>query len=187
MIFRIMHWAIALCIVLLLITIFLRMYWMNKDHVAGIINTNLTALGISLTHDQLIVLAKQIRKPMWDWHIYIGYVLIGLYSIRMILPFFGEMKFRNPLYKQATAKENFESWTYIFFYVFLAASLVTGFLIVNGPKSIKNQVEDVHVLSIYYILTFIFLHFSGILLAEFGPQKGIISKMISGEKPDAKS
>jgi cytochrome b561 len=46
--FRLMHWAIALCVVLLLITIFLRMNWMNKDQTAGIIDINLKALNIFL-------------------------------------------------------------------------------------------------------------------------------------------
>ena len=178
--FRLMHWAIALSIVLLLITIFLRMNWMNKDQMAGIIDANLKTLNISLTQDQLIKMAKQIRKPMWDWHIYIGYVLIGLYGLRMILPFFGQMKFRNPFSKTATLKEKIQAWIYIVFYFFLGITLITGLLIEVGPKSFKASLEAVHTLSLYYLIPFIVLHFGGVLLAELGTQKGIISKMISG-------
>ena len=104
-VYRIMHWAIAICMILLLITIFLRLTWMNKDHLAGIIKTYLSTTDQSLSQEQLIVLAKQIRKPMWNWHIYIGYVLVGLYCIRLALPFFGQMKFSNPFNKQLTLKE----------------------------------------------------------------------------------
>ena len=178
--FRLMHWAIAFCILLILVTIFLRMNWMNKDQMAAIIDSNLKALNISLSQDQLIKISKQIRKPMWNWHIYIGYVLIGLYSLRMILPLFGQMRFLNPLSKMATLKEKLQAWIYILFYFFLGITLLTGLLIEVGPKSLKDSLETVHVLSLYYLIPFIFLHFGGVLLAEAGAKKGIVSKMISG-------
>ena len=153
---------------------------MNKDHMAAIIDTNLKAENISLSQDQLVKIAKQIRKPMWDWHIYIGYVLIGLYGLRMVLPFFGQLKFRNPFSKLTTLKEKFQAWTYIVFYFFVGITLLTGLLIQVGPASFKSSLEPVHILSLYYLIPFIILHFGGILLAELGAQKGIISKMIGG-------
>ena len=81
-IYRIMHWAIALCMILLLFTIFLRLTWMNKDNVADIIQNYLSTKDITLSREELIVLAKQIRKPMWDWHIYLGYILTGLFVMQ---------------------------------------------------------------------------------------------------------
>lgn len=176
-VFRIMHWAIAFCMLFLLFTIFLRMYWMEKNHVAAILNSNLIVLDVTLTQDQLLKIAKQVRKPMWDWHVYIGYVLIGLYAIRLALPFIGEMKFSNP-FKVASLKQKAQYWSYILFYVFVGVSLFTGFFIENGPKDWKSPLESVHKLSLYYLLPFIFIHFAGIFLAERGPQKGIVSRVI---------
>ena len=182
-IFRIMHWAIAICFILLLITIFLRLNWMNKNHVAEIIGSYLTtSTDQSLTDEQLILLAKKIRKPMWDWHVYIGYALVGLFSIRLFLPFVGQMKFMNPLQKNISSKERFQYWIYIVFYVFVAISLVTGLLIEFGPKTWKYTTEEIHKLSIYYLLTYVVLHLGGVFIAEFSTQKGIISKIISGNK-----
>ena len=178
-IFRVMHWAIAFCIIFLLITIFLRMNWMEKNHVAAIMDTNLRALDVTLSQEQLIKIAKQIRKPMWDWHVYIGYVLIGLYAIRLALPFFGEMKFANPL-KATTLKQKVQYWSYIIFYVFIGVSLVTGFFIENGPRDWKEPLESVHTLALYYLLPFIFIHFIGLFLAEKGESKGIVSRIIRG-------
>jgi cytochrome b len=37
-------------------------------------------------------------------------------------------------------------------------------------------------LSIYYLLGFIVLHIGGVLYAEFTTNKGIISKIVSGDK-----
>ncbi|GGE30762.1 hypothetical protein GCM10010832_08980 [Psychroflexus planctonicus] len=165
---------------LLLITILLRLTWMEKEHMAGIINTYLTTNEVSLTQDQLIVLAKQIRQPMWQWHVYLGYVLVGLFSIRFALPFWGEMKIQNPLNKTLTTKEKFQRWVYIFFYFCVLTSLVTGLLIEFGSKTIKKPMEEIHELSIYYLLSFIILHLAGVAIAEFTTQKGIISKIISG-------
>jgi cytochrome b561 len=179
-IYRIMHWSIAICMTLLLVTIFLRLTWMNKNNVALIIQDYLATTDQKLTQDQLITLAKKIRKPMWDWHIYIGYALVGLYSIRMALPFFGQMKFSNPFNKDLGIKEKFQYWTYLIFYVCVAISLITGLIIVLGPKNLKEPMEEIHVLSIYYLLAFIVIHLSGIFFSELTTQQGLISRIVSG-------
>ena len=179
-IYRIMHWSIAICMTLLLVTIFLRLTWMNKNNVALIIQDYLATTDQKLTQDQLITLAKKIRKPMWDWHIYIGYALVGLYSIRMALPFFGQMKFSNPFNKDLGIKEKFQYWTYLIFYVCVAISLITGLIIVLGPKNLKEPMEEIHVLSIYYLLAFIVIHLSGVFFSELTTQQGLISRIVSG-------
>jgi len=179
-IYRIIHWTIAISFLLLLVTIFLRLTWMNKYHVAGIIQEYLKGTDQTLSQDQLIVLAKQIRKPMWDWHIYLGYVLTGLFSIRFILPLFGELKFQSPFTTGLTAKQKMQKWSYLIFYVCVIISLITGLLIEWGPKDWKKPLEEVHVLGIYYLVAFIVVHISGIIIAELTDQKGIVSRIING-------
>ncbi|MFD2907128.1 cytochrome b/b6 domain-containing protein [Flavobacterium ardleyense] len=179
-IYRIMHWAIAITFILLLITIFLRLTWLNKHNVSNIIQDYLSNNNMTLTEDQSIALAKKIRKPMWDWHIYLGYVLTGLFSIRFLLPAFGQMKIQNPLDKDLTTKMKFQKWTYIIFYVCVLVSLVTGLIIVLGPKEYKGSMESIHEYGTYYLVAFIALHVGGILIAELTNQKGIISRIING-------
>ncbi|RTZ01871.1 cytochrome b/b6 domain-containing protein [Flavobacterium sp. RSP49] len=181
-IYRIMHWSIAFCMTLMLITIFLRMTWMNKNNVALIMQDYLSTTNQSLSQDQLILLAKKIRKPMWDWHVYIGYALVGLYSIRLALPFFGHMKFSNPFTKGLVFKEKIQCWTYLVFYACVAISLITGLIIVLGPENSKKSMEDIHDLSIYYLLTFIVIHLATIFFSEFTNQQGLISRIISGSQ-----
>ena len=171
LIFGIIHWAIAICIIIILITIFLRLNWMNKNHLAGIIQNYLSTTNQSLTQDQLIQLAKQIRKPMWNWHIYIGYVLVGLFSIRFFLPLFGTMKFKNPFNKELNFKEKFRFWIYIVFYIGIILSLTTGMIIELGPKDLKKPIESIHVLSNYYLIAFIILHLVGLLLSKLSTKK----------------
>ncbi|CAG0949628.1 MAG: cytochrome b/b6 domain-containing protein [Bacteroidetes bacterium] len=179
-VYRIVHWLIALSMLFLLLTVFLRLGWMNKVHIADIIKQYLSTTKQTLSDEQLMVLAKQIRKPMWDWHIYMGYVLVGLYVIRLLLPIFDEMKFRNPFNKELSLKVKFQYAVYLLFYLCVAVSLITGLVIELGSKELKEPMEEIHALSIYYLLAFIVIHFAGVLMAEFTNQKGIISKMVSG-------
>ncbi len=183
-VYRIIHWTIAVSFLLLLITIFLRLTWMNKYNVAAIIQDYLSGTGQILSQEQLIELAKKIRQPMWNWHIYIGYILVGLFSIRLILPAFGHMKIQNPLDKTLSTKIKFQKWTYIIFYLCVIVSLVTGLIIELGPKEFKKPMEEIHVLGIYYLIAFIGIHLTGVLIAEFTDQKGIISRIVSGSKKD---
>ena len=183
-VYRIIHWAIAISFILLLITIFLRLTWMNKHNVAEIIGNYLSESDQFLTQEQLIVLAKRIRQPMWNWHLYIGYVLVGLFSIRFLLPMIGIMKFQNPLDKKLSLKLKFQRWSYILFYVCVVISLVTGLIIEFGSKSLKDPMEAIHKLGIYYLIAFILIHWAGVLVAEYTDQKGIISRIVSGTKKE---
>ena len=183
-IYRIIHWAIAISFLFLLITIFLRLTWMNKNNVAAIIQDYLRDTDQVLSQEQLVALAKKIRQPMWNWHIYIGYVLVGLFSIRFVLPAFGHMKIQNPFGKSLSAKLKFKNWTYIIFYMCVIVSLSTGLIIEFGPKEFKEQMEEIHVLGIYYLIAFLAIHLAGVFLAEFTVQKGIISKIVSGSKDE---
>ena len=179
-IYRIVHWAIAVSFVLLLVTIFLRLTWMNKNNMAAIIQDQLATTQQHVSQDQAIALAKKIRQPMWDWHIYMGYVLAGLFTLRSMLPVFGHMKFQNPMEKGLSTTSKFRKWTYLLFYGFVVISLVTGVLIVWGPKGWKDLLEQIHVLGIYYLLGFIAVHLAGVLKAEFTDRKGIISSIVNG-------
>lgn len=181
-IYRLMHWSIAFCMLFILFTVFLRLTWMNKENVANIMQKYFADTNTSLTREQLIDLAKQIRKPMWVWHNYTGYVLSALFFLRLTLPFFGELKFANPFTKQLPLKVKFQYWVYLVFYVCVVISLATGLAIEFGPGNMKNTVEEIHVLSIYYLLTFLVLHIGGILIAEFTVNPGIISRIVRGTK-----
>jgi cytochrome b561 len=155
---------------------------MNKYNVAAIIQDYLGGTEQNLSQEQLITLAKKIRQPMWNWHIYIGYVLVGLFSVRFVLPAFGQMKIQNPLDNNQSAKMKFQKWTYIIFYVCVIVSFTTGLIIELGPKEWKKLMEEIHVLGVYYLIAFIAIHLGGVLIAEFTEQKGIISRIVSGSE-----
>jgi cytochrome b561 len=184
--FRIMHWLLAILMFLLLVTIFLRLTWLEKFSVAEIINTYAADQQINITQDQAVTLAKKIRKPMWQWHIWLGYAITAVYVLRMLLPLFGRMRFASPKQAGLDGKTRFQYWVYLVFYVLLGASLSTGLLIEFGPDAWHETVEELHVLSIYYFVAYMLLHIGGVLLAEFTSLPGLISRVISGnQRPQA--
>lgn len=176
---RLLHWAIAFCILFMLFTVFLRLNWMNKNEVASIIDDGLKGINANVAHDDTVKIAKHIRRPMWDWHVYIGYVLIGLFALRMILFTIVKGTLKNEDVKKSF-KETTRIWVYRIFYFLLGGILLTGFLIVKGPDSIHKTMEEIHEYALYIVLVFVLLHFFGVLIAELTNQKGIVSGMING-------
>lgn len=180
--FRLMHWLLAILMFLLLGTIFLRLTWLEKYSVAEIINTYAADQQVEISQEQAVILAKKIRKPMWQWHIWLGYAITAVYVLRMLLPLFGRMRFASPKQAGLDAKTRFQYWVYLVFYVLLGASLCTGLLIEFGPDAWHEAVEEAHKLSIYYFITYMALHLGGVFLAEFTHLPGLISRVISGDK-----
>lgn len=181
---RLIHWAIALSILFLLLTVLLRMGWMNKDNMGIILQESLEKKGIHVSQSDAANIGKDLRRPMWNYHVLTGYLLIGLYLIRMIIMLVQGIAFKNPFSKSITSKDRFKSWLYIVFYLFFATSLFTGFMVLNGPKELKETMEMIHVKSLCYMVVFIILHVGGVLAADRSDEKGIISKMLSGDKGD---
>lgn len=180
---RLIHWAIAFTFLYILLTVLLRLGWMNKGSMGTIIQEGLYKDGITLDKDAAGTLAKKVRRPMWETHTIAGYVLVGLYVVRMIINIVQGCGFDNPLKAGLSGYKKFKSWVYVVFYIFLAGSLITGLLIEFGPESIHEISEEIHKLSLYYMTTFIAVHLVGVVIADGGKERGIISKIISGDRP----
>lgn len=187
-IYRIIHWAMAISFFLLLATIIMRLHWLNKHHVADIILPFLESKDLELSRKDAIVLAKQIRNPLWNWHMVIGYVLIGVIALRFIfaLPGTGKlnMKFKSPLKSGLSLKEKTQRWIYITFYVLTVISLITGVMVEWIPKGdeLRQTAKVIHKLSIYYLVAYIIIHLANVLYSELTSEKGLISGVISGYK-----
>ena len=155
----------------------------HLNQMGEIVQKNLAKTGIVIDHTEAGKIGKEVRRPMWSLHVIAGYVLIGLYLVRMIITSLQGIAYQSPFATGATAKDKFKSWVYLLFYVLMAISLVTGFMVVNGPETLKEPMEFIHVKSLYYMVTFIILHIGGVLIADARQERGIISKIISGDLP----
>ncbi|WP_418358429.1 MULTISPECIES: cytochrome b/b6 domain-containing protein [Shewanella] len=177
---RLLHWGLALTMMVMLLTVLLRMGWMDKNHMAAMIDQGLVKLGIIITDKQAVSIARAIRGVMFKWHVYFGYGVTGLVFARFIYMFKWGTHYQSAFSSQATAKQKAQAWVYWGFYAGVATSVITGLLLEFGPQAIERQAETLHQLALWYFIPFICLHFAGILLAESGSDKGIVSKMIGG-------
>src|ERR1700712_2686464 len=101
---RLIHWAIALDLLFILMTVLLRMGWMNINSVGAIIQKNLAASGISISLKAAVAIGKEIRRPMWSLHYIAGYIMIGLYLIRMVNTAKQGIAYQSPFDKTTTVK-----------------------------------------------------------------------------------
>lgn len=177
---RLLHWIITLAMSVLFITGFLRMYWMNKKHVISIIESK--TLATPITTEQMSDIAKTIRAPMWEWHELFAHVMIFSFIARIVYMLVKGIRFPNPFNSALLLKERLQGFTYLYFYLFVFISAVTGVCIEKGffPQW-KAGIETVHKLGIYWFPIFILLHIIGIVVAEYSNKKGIVSKMIAGD------
>lgn len=177
---RLLHWLMALAMPVLFVTGFLRMYWMNKNHIVSVIESK--TAGISISKETMVSIAKDIRELMWNWHVVFAHVMIFSVLARIIYMVVKGIRFPNPFIRNQPFKEKLQGFTYIYFYVFVLISAVTGICLRLGLFTAwKEWIETVHKLGIYWFPIFIVLHFAGIIIAEYSAKRGIVSRMIGGE------
>lgn len=175
---RILHWVMALAMPVLFITGFLRMYWMNKNHIIGIIESKTSAIP----KEQMTDIAVSIREPMWQWHEVFANVMILAFIARIIYMLAKGIRFPNPFKSNQPLKERLQGFTYVYFYLFVFISAFTGICIEKELFSAYlDNIEVVHKWGIYWFPIFIVLHLIGIVAAELTNKKGITSKMIGGD------
>lgn len=175
---RSLHWIMALALPGLFITGFLRMYWMNKHHIVEVIASKTDLLSEEIMVD----IAKTVRAPMWEWHVIFAQVMIVAFITRICYMIFKGIRFPNPFKTNIVLKERFQGSIYIFFYLFVFISAFTGISMrFNFFPEWKDNIEMIHKLGFYWFPAFIFLHLSGVLIAELTDKKGVVSNMIGGD------
>lgn len=175
---RLLHWTLAISVSGVFLTGFLRLYWMNKDKVVGIIS------GTSdlLSKDEMVGIAKNIQVSMWQWHIIFAYIIVGAFIIRIIYMLIKGIRFPDPFNKQLSFIERFQGGIYILFYLFVAFNIFSGSYHMWMPKSeFRTAITMIHKWAVYWFPIFLILHLGGVYLAEKSSHKGISSKMIGGE------
>lgn len=181
---RLLHWATAIAMTVLYITGFLRMTWMNRHEIAGIIGEK---AGDALSKEVVREIAITIREPMWDWHVVFAYVMTGAFLARIIYMLAKGIRFPAPFRRDTPLGERFQGLTYVYFYAFVLVQVVTGFcLYLSLFPEWKKGIEGVHKWGLWLFPVFIVLHAAGVMLAEYSDQRGITSRMIGGDGPPAK-
>ncbi|MBW7868845.1 MAG: cytochrome b/b6 domain-containing protein [Brumimicrobium sp.] len=175
---RLLHWVMAFSMPVLLVTGFLRMYWMGKKAVFAAVNSQ----DLEVTKEQSNAMYKVLREPMWEWHVIFAHVMIIAFIIRVIYMIAKGIRFPNPFKGSTSIKEKMQGLTYIYFYLYVFMAAFTGICLRQDFfPDLHKPLEATHKLGVYLFPIFIVLHFVGVFLAEKGKDKGITSKMIGGE------
>jgi cytochrome b len=146
--------------------------------------------------------AHAYSDKLWDLHTWLGYGLAGLLLIRIIIEITqpGEEKLRTKIRKAAGFKPSSPTdnavkrfvqhygrvkWTYVIFYVLIGTMALTGlglaFEDVPVFRNWHRGITKVHQTVQYFIYAFILIHLVGVIRADLGRHKGLVSGMIHGK------
>lgn len=184
--FRIWHWLFALTFIFMALTVLVRETVMSKDQASIIITQNLNSLDINIAKDDAIVLAKKLRAPLWQWHIWGGYLFALLVAARLAL-------FATPSGKQnytkcedKTLHKKAVSGVYILLYTFAFIIATTGLGIkfdeeLGISREFESTLKEMHEIAFYLIIPLVLAHIAGVIIAENRNEQGIVSSMIHGK------
>jgi len=183
--FRLWHWIHAFVVIGLLSTVFLRKTFLSWRANSEILSTKLLTMDINVSSEQAKLLAKSIRAPMWDWHIFLGYALAILLLIRILLFFTPSGKENYISIKSLGLHKKMVSMGYIGIYLILGFMSITGLILVFYQdlgllKETAHSIKEVHEFVFNFVWIFVLLHIAGIVVAEQTEDKGIVSGMING-------
>lgn len=184
--FRIWHWLFALTIIFMSITVLLRETVLDKEVTSVIITENISTLyDVNVTQEDSIDIAKEIRRPLWKWHILVGYLFAGLVLARMLLFLTNSGKQNYINCDKKTMHKKAVGVTYIGLYGFAIVEALTGLGIkfnelIGISEDSVHTIKEIHEFAFYAILAFIIVHIAGVVVAENRDEKGIVSDMING-------
>lgn len=184
---RLWHWANSLVVTLLLITVALRNTLLDVKSNKGLIISKAQELGVALNDLQATGIAREIRNQLWQWHPIIGFVAIALLVFRVVVFFLDKNENKKENLKNKPAYYRWVKRSYLLFYVVLAIMGITGALMYwedffHISEKIVDQIQEFHETLMWFIIVFIAAHIAGVVRAEHGADKGIISDMINGGK-----
>ena len=182
--FRIWHWLNAIVILGLISTVLLRWTFLSKHTNSDILVEKLLNFGIYITPDQGVILAKAIRSPMWEWHIYFAYAFLGLVIFRIYLYFdtskrvaFSDLD----IHHKAIRSSYYVLYT-TFFIMLLSGFFIFLYKELGVSKDFAHDIKEIHEFVYYYIAIFIPLHIVGVFMADATDENGLVSSMINGKE-----
>jgi Ni/Fe-hydrogenase 1 B-type cytochrome subunit len=199
---RIWHWTFFIVLTASLTTVlFGSTLLRTRDNIAGV-QRELQEKGVTVTKDQARSVAHAYSDKLWDLHTWLGYGLAGLLLIRFIIEVAqpGDERLRTKIRKAAGFKPSSSAnnaakrhvqhygrvkWTYVIFYVLIGMMALTGlglaFEDVPVFRNWHRGITKVHQFVQYFIYAFILIHLVGVIRADLGRHKGLVSGMIHGK------
>lgn len=195
---RLWHWLTVIVTGLLLFTALVSKTFLNGLHTGQTIEQTTSKFGAKLNRQQVGQMVDALQINLWKWHIYFGYALSILFGFRLLIELlsgkllksfrkgFSFLKFRQ---ERITAIHYLiVKAIYFLFYTMLGTIVYTGLWMAyyRGSNAVSferfHDVKEIHETCFNLLLLFIFIHLMGIIRAERGKHKNIVSGMIHGQK-----
>ncbi|MBA4411195.1 MAG: cytochrome b/b6 domain-containing protein [Bacteroidota bacterium] len=198
---RVWHWLTFLTLTFILLTVLFASTLLNPRENSSVVQNMLKEKGVVVDKDQAFPVAHIFDDKMWELHKYLGIGLSFLLLARIGIEFAqsDEEKIKSriknafTLYKQNNPdKKELKLYllvkgSYTFFYVLILFMAFTGLSLAFGrelalSRPTNHLIKEVHGFGQYLIYTFVFFHLCGVIIADIGKSKGIVSGMIHGEE-----
>jgi Ni/Fe-hydrogenase 1 B-type cytochrome subunit len=197
---RVWHWVTYLALTASLVTVLLGSTLFKTKSNIAMVQEQLQQRGATVTKDQARGVAHEYSDKIWDTHKIIGYIISFLLLSRIIIEIAQpreeklRIRIKNALgFRSANQVEKMERQHYLlvkrgylFFYTAILVMAITGLGLAfeDAPylKDIQKPIKSVHSFVQYCIYAYILFHIVGVILAETGKYKGIVSRMINNGK-----
>lgn len=183
------HWLAAVAILGLLLTGLSHMTILDPHDVAESAIHFASQHGISISHKASFAIGAAVDNAVMGVHFILGYSLAILIIFRIILFFTGDTR----VFKMA--KKSFVpgvkkhkplvNLLYLALYTGIIVMAITGLSMRFGgtlgiSRGVHGILLDIHDVVMFCILGFVFVHLTGVFLAENTDEPGVVSSMMSG-------
>jgi Ni/Fe-hydrogenase 1 B-type cytochrome subunit len=198
---RIWHWVTFLTLTFILLTVLFASTLLNPRKNIPEVQNILKEKGVVVDNDQAFSVAHIFDDKMWELHKYLGFGLTFLLLSRIGIEFAqsdeekirSRMKNALTIFKQnGRNKQEYKHYliiraSYSLFYLLILLMACTGLALAFSrelglTRPTNHLIKEIHSFGQYLIYAFIFFHLCGVIIADLGKTKGIVSGMINGGK-----
>ena len=196
---RVWHWLTFLTISASLITVLFASTVLKPRTNIKMVQDQMQKKGVTITEEQAFAVSHGFEDTMWDLHKLLGFGLTFLLAARLIIEVAQpgdekltvrikkvlKLQLQNSGNKSVNKHYLIVKRGYIAFYALLLVMVLTGLGRAFGHDlAFLNQnhklIKTIHSFCQYLMYGYVFLHLCGVIIAETGRDKGIVSGMING-------
>jgi len=198
---RIWHWLTFLFITGSIVTVIFNSTLLSPRDNVKMVQEQLQGKGVTITEDQAFAVSHEYEDKMWEVHKYIGFGLAILLLARIVIEFTQtedeklKNKMNNVKKMIAGNDSNKVEYThfmrvrmiYAVFFLILLGMVITGLSMAFGrdlgfSRTTYRVVKQIHEILQYGMYLFVFIHLAGVIRAETGKIRGVVSGMIHGNR-----
>ncbi len=198
---RLWHWLTFLVISFIVLTVLLASTLFSPRQNIPEVQNKLAGKGIVIDNNQAFSVTHIFDDKLWDLHKLLGYglsfLLLARIGIELTQPTDEKLKSKlknalnlskqNGWNKKEAKHYLIVKFSYTLFYLLILYMVLSGLSLAFGrdlglSRDTNHLIKEIHGFGQYLIYAFIFFHLSGVILADIGKSRGIVSGMINGGK-----